>query len=143
MTRAQLDEILFLQELHQGWVDADTPIGVLHSRWLLKRLGEFEGALRHYCGQTTIGSPYGAQGLKGAVAHHELYREYFERVLTAPASNAPALTLNAQITEQYRAIESLEQTLSQAKQQLQGLLRANSLVRELGGEPSLVDDSAG
>jgi hypothetical protein len=46
-----------------------------------ERTGQLAGAIRHYCAQSTIGSPYGVDGLKGATAHHQMYREYFERAL--------------------------------------------------------------
>ena len=140
MTPAQFDQIKFLQELHQGWAEDDMPIGVLHSRWLLERLGELETAMRRYCDQTTIGSPHGADGLRGASAHHDLYREYFERVLAgSPPSGSVALP--EQITRQYQQVEALEQKLASAKQQLQALLHMNSFVRELGGQCTVVDNS--
>lgn len=45
------------------------------------RINELEAPLRHYIEQSTFGSPYGQDGLKGAIAHHQMYAEYFERVL--------------------------------------------------------------
>lgn len=47
----------------------------------MMRIGQLEGALQYYCAQSTIGSPYGADGLKGAIAHHQGYVQYFQRVL--------------------------------------------------------------
>lgn len=49
--------------------------------WLVARIEQLEGSLRYYRNQQTIGSPYGSDGLKGAIAHHKMYSDYFGRVL--------------------------------------------------------------
>jgi len=49
-------------------------------------------AINHYVSRTTIGSPYGADGLKGAVAHHEHYKAYFEQAL-AQGTKTPEVKL--------------------------------------------------
>jgi hypothetical protein len=54
----------------------------------------------------------------------------------------PDKTTNEQITELYDTIDKLEEKLEDARENLQGLLHANSLLREFGGGPTIVDDDA-
>lgn len=51
-------------------------------RLVLRQLA-LEAALTYYIGNggRTFGSPYGQDGLKGAIAHHQMYVEYFQRAL--------------------------------------------------------------
>lgn len=49
------------------------------------------------------------------------------------------MSINEEITEKYKEIADLEQKLNDARLHLQGLLNANSYIREHSGQPTIVE----
>jgi hypothetical protein len=45
------------------------------------RIAQLGAALAKYIDQSTFGSPHGEAGLMGALAHHQMWAEYFTRIL--------------------------------------------------------------
>ena len=52
---------------------------------LLAENARLREVLESYMRQGTFGSPYGDDGLKGAIAHHQMWNQVFERALAPKA----------------------------------------------------------